>query len=75
MTLTGSSGANGDWLALSAAGAPNTSYVTWTYIGSGLTTRTWTVTMPATPGTYEFRMFVASSYNRAATSPAVTVAP
>jgi hypothetical protein len=75
MTLTGSSGTFGDWLALAATGAPNASYVNWTYVGTGVTTRTWTVTMPATPGTYEFRLFLANSYDRGATSPPVTVAP
>jgi hypothetical protein len=73
MTLTGSSGGYGDWLALAAAGAANTSYLSSIYVGTGVTTRTWTVTMPTTAGTYEFRLFLASTYNRAATSPAVTV--
>ena len=46
----------------------------WTYVGAGVTTRTWTVTMPPAGGTYEFRLFLNGGYVRAATSPAVTVA-
>jgi hypothetical protein len=33
----------------------------------------WTVNMPATPGQYEFRFFLNDVYQRAATSPPVTV--
>ena len=53
--------------------APNSSYVTFTYVGTGVTTRTWTVTAPTTPGTYEFRLFLNNGYTRVATSPTVTV--
>src|SRR5439155_8876814 len=73
MTLTGSSGADGDWLALAASSAADTSYLQLTYVGTGVTSRTWTVTMPTTAGTYEFRLFLASSYNRASTSPPMAV--
>jgi subtilisin len=72
VTLTGGGGGASDWLALAAAGAANTSYLQWTYVGAGVTTRTWTVTMPATPGTYEFRLFLNYGFTRAATSPTVT---
>ena len=72
-TLTGAPGGAGDWLALAATTAPNTSYVTFVYVGAGVTTRTWTVNMPSTPGTYEFRLFLNNGYTRAATSPAITV--
>src|SRR5262249_5106996 len=40
-----------------------------------VTTRTWTVTMPTTTGTYEFRLFLNNGYTRAATSPPITVTP
>ena len=33
----------------------------------------WTVPMPSTPGTYEFRLFNNNGYTRVATSPTVTV--
>src|SRR5262249_25750625 len=49
-------------------------YVQWTYVGSGVTSRTWTVTIAAA-GTYEFRLYADSGYTRAATSPPVTVVP
>ena len=74
MTLTNGPGGSTDWLALAATTAPNTSYLQYTYVGAGVTTRTWTVTMPTTPGTYEFRLFLNGGYTRAATSPPVTVA-
>jgi subtilisin len=73
-TLTNGFGGSGDWLALAAAGSPDANYLLWTYVGAGVITRTWTVTMPSTPGTYEFRLFLNNGSTRAATSPAVTVA-
>src|SRR5205085_2576649 len=72
-TLTGGFGGGGDWLTLAAAGTPNTSYLQWVYVGSAVTTRTWTVTMPATAGTYEFRLLLNNGYTRVATSAPVTV--
>jgi hypothetical protein len=72
VTLTGGAGGSTDWLALAAASGADTSYVQWTYVGSGVTTRTWTVTMPTTTGTYEFRLFLNNGYSRAGTSPTVT---
>ena len=72
-TLENGFGGAQDWLALAAAGAPNNSYLQWTYVGAGVTTRTWTVTLPTTSGGYEFRFFPNNGYARAATSPTVTV--
>jgi hypothetical protein len=72
-TLTNGLGGTSDWIALAATGAPDGTYLQWTYVGAGVTTRTWTVTMPTTAGTYEFRLFKTGSI-RVATSPAVTVA-
>jgi hypothetical protein len=74
-TLSGGYGGQTDWLALASTSAANTSYIQWVYVGLGVTTRTWTVTMPTTPGTYEFRLFLNNGYSRAATSPAVIVGP
>jgi hypothetical protein len=73
VTLSGGLGGASDWLALAAASAPNTSYVAYTYVGNGVTTRTWTVQMPQTAGTYEFRLFLNTGYTRAATSVPITV--
>jgi hypothetical protein len=74
VTLAGGFGGPNDWIALAATSAPNTSYVAYTYVGSGVTTRTWTTAMPQQPGTYEFRLFLNNGFTRAATSPTVTVA-
>jgi len=75
VTLTNGLGGSGDWLSFAATGAANNSYVQYTYVGNGVTTRTWTVTAPVTPGTYEFRLFENYGYTRVATSPTVTVLP
>ena len=73
VTLTSGYGGSSDWIGFAAATAPNTSYVSYVYVGAGVTTRTWTVTAPSTPGTYEFRLFPNNGYTPAATSPTVTV--
>jgi subtilisin family serine protease len=75
VTLTNGIGGEKDWLALAATSAADRSYLKWTFVGAGITTRTWTVTMPTTGGTYEFRLFLNNGYTRAATSPPVTVDP
>jgi hypothetical protein len=72
-TLTNGFGGQTDWIALAVVGSANTSYLQWTYVGTGVTTRTWTVNMPMTPGSYEFRLFRNNGYTQAATSPPVTV--
>ena len=73
VTLTNSPGGSADWLAFAQVSAPNTSYIRFTYVGAGMTTKTWTVTAPTTPGSYEFRLFLNNGYTRAATSPTVVV--
>lgn len=73
VTLTGGVGGATDWIAFAATSASNTSYLQWTYVGAGVTTRTWTITAPPTAGTYEFRLFLSDGFTRAATSPPVTV--
>jgi len=73
VTLTNGLGGSTDWLALAAVGAADATYLQWTYVGAGVTTRTWTVTMPTAPGQYEFRLFLNNGFTRAATSPPVTV--
>jgi subtilisin family serine protease len=74
VTLTNGTGGPSDWMALASATSPNTSYIVTTYVGAGVTSRTWTATIPTTPGTYEFRLFVNGTYTRVATSPTITVA-
>ncbi len=73
VTLTSGYGGATDWLALAQTGTPNTSYIQYSYVGANVTTRTWTFTMPSTPGTYEFRLFPNNGYTRAATSPPIVV--
>jgi subtilisin family serine protease len=75
VTLTNGLGNTTDWLAFAPTGAANNSYLQFVYVGAGVTTRTWTVTMPVAPGTYEFRLFKLASFVRIATSPPVTSAP
>ena len=70
VTLTGGFGGAADWLSFASTGAPNSSYVQYTYVGAGVTTRTWTVTVTG-PGTFEFRLF-SDGYNRLATSAPIT---
>src|SRR5439155_26977466 len=73
-TLANGPGGSKDWLGLAAVGAPDISFIQWVYVGAGVTNRTWTVNMPATPGQYEFRFFLNDVYHGAAKSPPVTVA-
>ena len=73
VTLTNGRGGASDWLAFAATGAANTSYLQWVYVGKDVKTREWTVTVPNTAGTYEFRLFLNGGYTRAATSPSIAV--
>lgn len=73
VTLANGFGGLGDWIAFASSSSSNTSYLTFTYEGTGVTDRTWTVTVPSTPGSYEFRLFLNNGYTRAATSATVTV--
>jgi hypothetical protein len=71
VTLANGPGGATDWLALATVGSPNTSY-TWIGFASS-PSGTWTVNMPQTPGTYEFRLFLNYGYTRAATSAPVSI--
>ena len=71
MTLAGGFGGSTDWLALASTTAPNNGYLQYTYVGAGVSARTWTVPL-TTPGTYEFRLFT-NGYTRIATSAPITV--
>jgi hypothetical protein len=75
VTLTNGLGGSTDWLILAASGAANSNYLQWTYVGAGIHTRTWTVTMPTTPGTYDFRLLLGGGFTLLATSQPVTVGP
>ena len=72
VTLTNGLGGATDWLALAPVGSSDPAYIRWTYVGNGVTNRTWTVPLPATPGAFEFRLYRLGSFVRLATSPAIT---
>ena len=65
VTLANGYGGAKDWIAVAATGAADRTYMQWTYVGTGVTTRTWTTTMPTTAGTYEFRLFLNDGFTRA----------
>jgi hypothetical protein len=73
VTVTNGYGGTTDWISFASAASPNTGYVQWIYVGAGITTRTWTIAAPSTPGIYEFRLLLNNGYTRVATSPPVTV--
>src|SRR4029450_8393652 len=68
VTLTNGPGGSKDWLGFVAVGTPDGpgKYLQWVYVGGGVTTRTWTVTAPSTPGQYEVRFFAKDGPVRAA---------
>jgi hypothetical protein len=73
VTLTNGFGNN--WMARVRPGRRGQQQLRqFVYVGAGVTTRTWTVTAPSTPGNYEFRLFKQGSFILAATSPTVVVA-
>jgi hypothetical protein len=51
VTLTNGLGGSLDWLAFAPTTAANNTYAEFTYVGAGVTSRTWTVTAPSTAGT------------------------
>jgi hypothetical protein len=73
--MANGTGVASDWLALARVGDPNTTYLSWRYVGAGNTTLLWTINMPTTAGNYEFRLFSNGGYTRIATSPPISVAP
>jgi subtilisin family serine protease/uncharacterized protein YegP (UPF0339 family) len=73
LTLTGAPGGATDWLAFAPVGSASSSYLSYVYVGAGVTTRTWTVTAPSAAGDYEFRFLPNNGYVVTTTSPPVTV--
>src|SRR5204862_1064709 len=67
---SGSSATN--WIGLYKVGDPDTAYRWWRYTG-GAASGSFSLTAPATPGAYEFRMFTNNGYTKVATSSTVTV--
>ena len=62
-----------DWIGLYLQGAPDTSFISFQYLGATGAGGTKTFTMPARNGVYEFRYFLTDTYNKAATSNTVTL--
>ncbi len=76
--VTGGPGNASDWMALTTAGAPNATFLAWSYLNgtqsapaSGLTSATLSFTLPPAPGTYELRLFAGNGFARLATSGSV----
>ncbi|MDQ3665603.1 MAG: PQQ-dependent sugar dehydrogenase [Acidobacteriota bacterium] len=61
-----------DWIGLHRVGDPETSYISYQYT-AGAASGSVSFTAPSQAGQYEFRYFTDDSYNRVATSNAVTV--
>jgi subtilisin family serine protease len=71
-----------DWVALAATTAHNAANAGWFYLNGtttppaqGLTAATLVFAAPATPGTYELRLFANDGYTRLATSGPIQVVP
>jgi hypothetical protein len=69
----GNSPSVGAWLALAQVGSPANTYLQYTFVAAGVTSRTWDVTMPTTVGNYEFRLYLLNTYSVLARSPPVAV--
>ncbi|MFV0389955.1 MAG: hypothetical protein ACK5NT_14520, partial [Pyrinomonadaceae bacterium] len=61
-----------DWIGLYEVGAPNNAIIQWQWASAG-TSGSNMMTMPTTPGSYEFRYFTDNSYTVVATSGVVSV--
>ena len=72
-TLTNGLGGPFDWLTYAPVGSPDSEYWSWTYVPGGLSTYTWTFSVPAVPGTYEIRLLLNGGYTKVATSAPITV--
>ena len=77
-TVANGPGKAGDWVGLFSDNAPDATYVDWMYLNgtktrpaSGLTGAAVAFTMPATPGTYNVRLFLNDSTSKLATSPTI----
>src|SRR5438270_4990192 len=80
VTIANGPGNTTDWVALYPIGANAGAYLDWQFLNgqrtapaTGLTAATLTFTMPAAPGTYEFRFFPNNTFTLLATTAPVTV--
>src|SRR5262249_57669640 len=69
-----------DWFAEYPVGYTNHDYITWDYLNgsqtpptTGVTSATFSFTMPTTPGQYVFTFYTNDTYAPLSTSPTVTV--
>ena len=74
VTASNTSGNGLDWVGLFAAGASNQQFISYRYMGVGVTSATFDFGMPDAIGNYEFRLFPNGGYSPLlATSPGVSV--
>src|SRR5262249_17387926 len=82
VTLTNGPGNPYDYLVLAPVGAPDTTRspftyqgasVSYLYVGAGVTTKTWAITLPTTLGQYEFRLYYNNTYTRLTSSPFLAI--
>ena len=80
VTVANGPGNGWDWVALHSTTAPDGTFVDWMYMSGtrtqpspGLTNATIQLTAPATPGTYNVRLFANNTYTKLATSITITV--
>ena len=80
VTVANGPGHIADWVAVVAAGAPDSSYLDWKYLSgstapppAGLTSATVQLMAPTMPGTYEVRFWARGGFTRLATSSSLTV--
>jgi serine protease AprX len=82
VTIAGGPANSTDWVALSPANAPDTTYGAWAYLNGlrtaplvGLSTATIQLTAPSTPGTYNVRFYASNGWTKLATSATINVGP
>jgi hypothetical protein len=78
--VAGGPGNSTDWIALFAVGAPDSGYLSWSYLNgttapptNGQTSATVLTYAPLAAGDYEWRLFANNGWTRIATSGVVTV--
>jgi len=72
VSFSGGSGIGGSWIGMYKSGSADNAYLTYQYINTQ-TSGTLQFSMPNAPGTYEFRIFSDSGYNRIGSSSQISV--
>lgn len=70
--LAGGPGGASDWMTLSKVGTGN-NYLQYVFVGGGVSNREWTVSMPTTAASYEFRLYLNGAFTLAARSTPIVV--